>query len=292
MVTSMTGQGRAVVLIKPEGLRLTVEAHSLNHRYLEVSVKLPDQLAGYEEKIKQVIKENLNRGSVSVVVHLEESNGKRLVLAQEVLDDFLHLLKELRKRVPVPVSEEITPELLFRIPGLIKEEPRDVETAKLWKYTKRLVDRAIKDLVRMRRAEGRNLEKDLRGRLKVINSNLSAVKRRIPGRIKKKHTKLLELLEEMKIEPDRNRLLQEVLYFSERFDIHEECVRLSNHIKLFRETLGEPKSNGRRLNFTTQEMLKETNTIGAKSNDTEITHFVIAMKEEVEKIREQVQNVE
>ncbi|TKJ44238.1 YicC family protein [candidate division TA06 bacterium B3_TA06] len=290
MVNSMTGQGRAVAPIKPEGLRLTVEVHSLNHRYLEVSVKLPDQLAGYEEKIKQVIKENLNRGSVSVTVHLEESNGKRLVLAQEVLDDFLHLLKELRKRVPV--SEEITPELLFRIPGLIKEESRDVETARLWKYTKRLVDRAIKDLVRMRRAEGRNLEKDLRGRLKVINSNLSAVKRRIPGRIKKKRAKLLELLEEMKIEPDRNRLLQEVLYFSERFDIHEECVRLENHIKLFRETLRAKESNGRRLNFITQEMMKETNTIGSKANDTAITHFVIAMKEEVEKIREQVQNVE
>ncbi|MCK4334769.1 YicC family protein [candidate division WOR-3 bacterium] len=290
MVNSMTGQGRAVALIKPEGLCLTVEVHSLNHRYLEVSVKLPDQLAGYEEKIKQVIKENLNRGSVSVAVHLEESNGKQLVLTPAVLDDFLRLLKELRKRVSV--SEEITPELLFRIPGLIKEEPRDVETAKLWEYTKRLVARAVKDLIRMRRAEGRNLEKDLRGRLKVINSNLSAIKRRIPGRIKEKRRKLLELLEEMKIEPDRNRLLQEVLYFSERFDIHEECVRLSNHIKLFRETLDEPKSNGRRLNFITQEMMKETNTIGSKANDTAITHFVISIKEEVEKIREQVQNVE
>lgn len=290
MVNSMTGQGRAVALIKPEGLCLTVEVHSLNHRYLEVSVKLPDQLVGYEEKIKQVIKENLNRGSVSVTVHLEESNGKQLVLTPAVLDDFLRLLKELRKRVSV--SEEITPELLFRIPGLIKEEPRDVETAKLWEYTKRLVARAVKDLIRMRRAEGRNLEKDLRGRLKVINSNLSAIKRRIPGRIKEKRRKLLELLEEMKIEPDRNRLLQEVLYFSERFDIHEECVRLSNHIKLFRETLDEPKSNGRRLNFITQEMMKETNTIGSKANDTAITHFVISIKEEVEKIREQVQNVE
>ena len=290
MVNSMTGQGRAVALIKPEGLCLTVEVHSLNHRYLEVSVKLPDQLVGYEEKIKQVIKENLNRGSVSVAVHLEESNGKQLVLTPAVLDDFLRLLKELRKRVSV--SEEITPELLFRIPGLIKEEPRDVETAKLWEYTKRLVARAVKDLIRMRRAEGRNLEKDLRGRLKVINSNLSAIKRRIPGRIKEKRRKLLELLEEMKIEPDRNRLLQEVLYFSERFDIHEECVRLSNHIKLFRETLDEPKSNGRRLNFITQEMMKETNTIGSKANDTAITHFVISIKEEVEKIREQVQNVE
>ena len=290
MVNSMTGQGRAVALIKPEGLCLTVEVHSLNHRYLEVSVKLPDQLVGYEEKIKQVIKENLNRGSVSVAVHLEESNGKQLVLTPAVLDDFLRLLKELRKRVSV--SEEITPELLFRIPGLIKEEPRDVETAKLWEYTKRLVARAVKDLIRMRRAEGRNLEKDLRGRLKIINSNLSAIKRRIPGRIKEKRRKLLELLEEMKIEPDRNRLLQEVLYFSERFDIHEECVRLSNHIKLFRETLDEPKSNGRRLNFITQEMMKETNTIGSKANDTAITHFVISIKEEVEKIREQVQNVE
>ena len=290
MVTSMTGQGRAVVLIKPEGLRLTVEVHSLNHRYLEVSVKLPDQLAGYEEKIRQVIKENLNRGSVSVTVHLEESNGKRLVLAPQVLNDFLHLLKGLRKRVTV--SEGITPELLLRIPGLIKEEPRDVETAKLWKHTERLVARAVKDLIRMRRAEGKNLEKDLRGRLKIISSNLKAVKRRVPGRIKEKRAKLLELLEEMKIEPDRNRLLQEVLYFSERFDIHEECVRLENHIRLFRETLRAKESNGRRLNFITQEMMKETNTIGSKANDTAITHFVIAMKEEVEKIREQVQNVE
>lgn len=290
MINSMTGQGRAVALIKPLELRLTVEAQSVNHRYLDINVKLPDQLVGYEENIKQVIKENLNRGSVSVAVHLEESDGKHLVLDPEVLDDFLSLLKRLRKRASL--SEEITPELLLRIPGLIKGEPRDVETPKLWRYTERLVDRALKDLVRMRRAEGRNLERDLRERLKAISSNLSAVKRRIPGRIKKKRAKLLELLEEMQIEPDRNRLLQEVLYFSERFDIHEECVRLENHIKLFRETLNSKPSNGRRLNFTTQEMMKETNTIGAKANDTEIIHFVIAMKEEVEKIREQVQNVE
>lgn len=290
MVNSMTGQGRAFTQIKPEGVRLTVEAQSVNHRYLDVNVKLPDFLAGHEELIKQVVKKSINRGSVSIAVHLGDVNGRHLVVDLEVLDNFLKLLSKMRKKVSI--TKDITPESLLRIPGLIKEQPRDIDHDRLWNHAEKLVDRAVKDLMKMRRAEGRNLEKDLRERLNAVNRNLTAVKRRIPLRTKKKRLKLIELLDEMNLEPDRNRLLQEVLYFSERFDIHEECVRLENHLKLFRQTLGEHESNGRRLNFTTQEMLKETNTIGAKANDTEITHFVIAIKEELEKIREQVQNVE
>jgi len=290
MITSMTGQGRAVALIKPEGLRLTVEIRSLNHRYLDVSVKLPDQLAEREEEIKRAVKGRVARGSVNVAIHVEESNGKQLVLNPEVLDNFLALLAQLRKRVKV--SEELSPEFLLRLPGLIREEPRVVAPEKLWKYAERLLARALTDLVRMRRAEGRNLERDLRERLRTILRHLSTIKRRVPTRMKEKRMKLLKLLDELQGEVDRNRFLQEVLYFSERFDIHEECVRLENHIKLFRATLSAANSNGRRLNFTAQEIMKEANTIGAKANDTEITHAVIAIKEEVEKMREQVQNVE
>lgn len=290
MITSMTGHGRAAVIIKPEGLRLTVEISSLNHRYLDISLRLPEKLSAFEDEVKQVVKSRISRGSVSVVVHVEESNGKHLVIDQGVLDDFLKLLAELRKRVPV--SRDLGPEVLLRIPGLLKEKPRDIEVEKLWKYASRLIAHAVDDLVKMRRAEGRNLETDLRKRLEIISQSLTRIRRRIPARIKQKRTKLIELLKEMDLEADHNRLLQEVLYFSERFDIHEECVRLANHVKLFRETLRQPDSNGRRLNFTTQEMLKETNTIGAKANDTQITHLVIAIKEEVEKVREQVQNVE
>lgn len=290
MINSMTGQGRAVTLIKPEGLRLTVEVRSVNHRYLDVSVRLCDQLAGYEERIRQSVKQHVNRGSVSVIVHLEQSNAKRLVLNPKVLDDFRSLLGQLRKRASI--SDELSPEVLLRIPGLIKEEPREIKETKLWECAEKLMVRAVKDLLKMRRAEGRNLERDLRERLSIIGKNLSAIKRRVPARIKQKRAKLIELVEEMELEPDPNRLLQEVLYFSERFDIHEECVRLDNHLKLFRETVRAGKSNGRRLNFTTQEMMKETNTIGSKANDTDIIHFVISMKEEIEKIREQVQNVE
>lgn len=286
----MTGQGRSVELIKPEGLRLTVEVRSLNHRYLDVSVKLPDQLVGYEEEIKQKVKDQVNRGSVSIAVHLEESNGKHLVLNPEILDNFLTLLEELRKRVAV--SRELSPEFLLRLPGLIKEEPIEIDTAKLWTQTKKLVSRALSDLIKMRCAEGRNLERDLRARLKIVSKNLADVKRRVPERMGEKRKKLKELMAELEQEVDHNRFLQEVLYFSERFDIHEECVRLENHISLFRETLREPCSNGRRLHFTLQEILKETNTIGAKANDTKMTHAVIAIKEEVEKMREQVQNVE
>ncbi len=290
MITSMTGHGRAAVIIKPEGLRLAIEISSLNHRYLDISLRLPEKLSAFEDNIKQIVKSKITRGSVSVAVHLEESNGKHLVIDPLVLDDFLKLLEELRKRVGV--SKELGPEVILRIPGLLKEKPRDIESDKLWRYACRLIRSAVEDLVRMRRAEGQNLEKDLRKRLQIISQNLTSIRRRIPARIKQKRTKLIELLKEMDLEADHNRLLQEVLYFSERFDIHEECVRLANHIKLFRETLRGPESNGRRLNFTTQEMLKETNTIGAKANDTEITHLVIAIKEEVEKVREQVQNVE
>jgi len=290
MITSMTGQGRAVEVIKPEGLRLTVETRSLNHRYLDVSVKIPDQLAGFEEKIKEIAKDEIARGSVSITIHLEESNGKQLVLNPDVLDNFLGLLAELRKRAKV--SSELTPELLLRIPGLIKEEPTEIETDKLWNRTLKLVRRALADMVKMRRAEGRNLERDLRSRLKIISSNLTAIKRRVPERLKEKRKKLGEIMSELEKEVDHNRFLQEILYFSERFDIHEECVRLENHISLFRETLKEKSSNGRRLHFTLQEIMKESNTIGAKANDTLMTHAVITMKEEVEKMREQIQNVE
>lgn len=290
MITSMTGQGRATTIIKPQGLKVTVEVRSVNHRYLDVTVKLPDQLAAYEDNIKQVVKREIARGSVNVAIHVEESNGKRLAIDDKVLDEFLRLLKELKKKAPM--SSELTPEVLIRLPGLIKEKPRDVDPAVVWGHVEGLVERALRDLVKMRRSEGRNLEADLRKRLAAISKNLTLVKKRVPGRIKEKKAKLIELIEAMQLEADRNRLLQEILYFSERFDIHEECVRLENHLKLFRETLSEPQSNGRRLNFTAQEMMKETNTIGSKANDTEITHFVIAIKEEVEKMREQVQNVE
>jgi len=290
MINSMTGQGRASVIINPEGLRLSVEAQSVNHRYLDISVKLPDQLAGFEENIRQLVKQNVSRGSVSVIVHVEQSNGKELVHNPQVLDNFLDLLNQLEKKAPI--SRELTPEALLRIPGLIKEETRDIEGKRLWSYTGKAVEAAVKDLVKMRMAEGKNLETDLKERLKAITQNLNLIKKRIPQRIKQKKAKLTELLEGMEIDPDRNRLLQEVLYFSERFDIHEECVRLENHLKLFKETLRSKTSNGRRLNFTTQEMMKETNTIGSKANDTEITHYVISIKEEVEKVREQVQNVE
>ncbi|MBD3286264.1 YicC family protein [candidate division WOR-3 bacterium] len=290
MITSMTGQGRAVELLKPEGLRLTVEIRSLNHRYLDVSLKLPDQLAGYEEKIKETVKKKIARGSVSISIHLEESNGKKLVLNPEVLDNFLNLIKTLRKRVNV--SDELNPEFLLRLPGLIKEEPVEVPTDKLWNRTEKLVCKALTDLVKMRSAEGRNLGKDLRSRLKLVSANLTAIKRRVPIRMKEKRNKLAEIMTELEKEVDHNRFLQEVLYFSERFDIHEECVRLENHISLFSQTLKENPSNGRRLHFTLQEILKETNTIGAKANDTAITHAVISIKEEIEKMREQVQNVE
>jgi uncharacterized protein (TIGR00255 family) len=286
----MTGQGRAVELLKPEGLRLTVEARSLNHRYLDVNVKLPEQLAGYEEKIKETVKNQIARGSVSISIHLEESNGKQLVLNPEVLDNFMKLLAELRKRIKV--SEELSPEFLLRLPGLIKEEPVEVPTEKLWNRTEKLVTKALADLVKMRRAEGRNLEKDLKNRLKLVSSNLALIKRRVPVRMKEKRNKLSEIMTELEKEIDHNRFLQEVLYFSERFDIHEECVRLENHISLFSSTLKEKQSNGRRLHFTLQEILKETNTIGAKANDTGITHAVISIKEDIEKMREQVQNVE
>lgn len=290
MISSMTGQGRATSLIKPEGLKLSVEVYSVNHRYLDISLKLPDQLASNEDKIRAIIKQHLSRGAVNLGIHLEQPNGKNLVLDTAVLDDFLKLIKELGKKVKI--SQELPPDILLRIPGLIREQPRDVNEEKLRTEAEKLVARALRDLARMRRAEGKNLEADLRKRLEVIARNLSAVKKLVPKRNKKKRAKLTELLEELKIEPDQGRLMQEVLYFSERFDIHEECVRLENHIKLFRQTLGAKQSNGRRLNFTAQEMMKETNTIGAKANDTEISHYVIAIKEEVEKIREQIQNVE
>lgn len=290
MIRSMTGQGRASQVLASKGLRITVEARSLNHRYLDTSIKLPDQLAGYEEELKQEIKSRLSRGSVCVSVHVEESQGKRLTLDENALDSFLRLLKQARKKVPL--SGELTPEMLLKVPGLIREEPLEVSADKLSRHVHRLAMRAIKDMIRMRRAEGRNLVADLRERLRLISRHLAAIKRRVPARIKKKREKLLELLDELELEIDKNRLLQEVLYFSERFDIHEECVRLENHLKLFRQTLNEKASNGRRLNFTAQEMMKEANTIGAKANDTEITHQVIAIKEEIEKMREQVQNVE
>ncbi|NLI98481.1 YicC family protein [bacterium] len=290
MITSMTGQGRAVSVIKPEGLRITVEARSVNHRYLDVAVKLPDQLAAFEDDIKQIVKQEIARGSINISVHIEESNGKHLTIDTQVLDEFTRILRELKKKMPV--SGELSPEILFRLPGLIKEKPRDVDPSKIWKSVETLTRKALMDLVKMRKSEGRNLEADLKKRLSAIMKNLAAIKKRVPGRIREKKAKLIELIEGMQLEADRNRLLQEVLYFSERFDIHEECVRLENHARLFRETLNEKMSNGRRLNFTAQEMMKETNTIGSKANDTEITHFVISIKEEVEKMREQVQNVE
>lgn len=293
MVISMTGFGRGEAT--ENGTTATVEIKSLNSRYLDLSIRLPQRLQDKELELKELTQKTVNRGKLNIVVHVSESEkgGPDIAIDEEKVKGYTKLLNELRKVAGIDEPVSIRDLVQFNDVFINKEEDEDVIERK-WKVAEKAAKEAIDSLLKMRTREGDQLKKDLLDRIKTIDDCLEVIKNFTSGRGEEARIKLLEriknLLSDEKI--DSERLELEIAILVDKMDITEEIVRLRSHLKFFIEAVEQPEPAGRRLNFLTQEINRELNTIGSKANDSDIAQYVVKAKEALEQIREQVQNVE
>ncbi|MBP1646920.1 MAG: YicC family protein [Bacteroidetes bacterium] len=292
MLSSMTGYGRAEITKK--GITVTVELRSVNNRFLEVTARLPRSLSLRENEIKEFVRRKALRGKVNLLVGIERENGGGIPLKinTAAARGYYKLLNELRKTVKL--KEKVKLEHLLHFTEVIEQAEVEREDEEEWGVVQETLGQALDGLAEMRRQEGRELEKDFRHRIGVLEEYLGKVEElsraQVPAERARLRERIKELLEGETV--DEGRLELELAILADRLDVTEECVRFRSHNKFFLEALDAPESAGRKLNFLIQEMNREANTIGSKVSDTAIAHLVVHMKEELEKIREQLQNIE
>lgn len=292
MIISMTGFGRGQHSIN--GYEAVVEVRSLNHRFLDVAMRLPRGLGSYEQAVKDLVRTKVNRGRVNIAVTLKSATDDELGMSvdEETARRYKHLLETLIKKLDLPGPVTLDHLLQFSDILTIAEETGLPPEA--WTCVENALVQAIDEMNTMRVREGQEMSNDLRARVNALQEKLESVKTNSAGRSKAEFEKLYKRLFAMvdSKELDRSRLELEVALLADRVDITEECTRFQSHNTVFLEALADAEPAGRKLNFLLQEMNREANTIGAKANDAQIAHLVVSIKEEVEKLREQIQNIE
>lgn len=295
MIRSMTGYGRAEAVLG--GRKYVVEIKSLNHRYLELSLRIPANLLPLEMEIKKKINEQLIRGKIDITIRRETYSGiegsRLLEVNLPLVKNYYDLLIQLKDLFNL--KEDITLDMMAGLKDVfIPLETLEDEITVLWEGLAGVLSNAIAALIDMRQKEGEVLGQDLKARLYLINEHLDEIDARAPQIVleyqKRLVARIRELMDGMVI--DESRLSQEVAIMAEKSDITEEIVRFRSHIKQFFEMLKSPEAMGRKVDFLIQEMNREVNTIGSKSSDAEVSCHVIEIKSELAKLREQVQNLE
>ncbi len=294
MLKSMTGFGRAEH--SQNGRTITVEVRSVNGRYGEYSIRLPRSLAGLEPRLRRLVQQMIARGTVNLTLSWGGSEERGLPqLDMEAARHYLGLLQRLKKELGLTGKPDL--KSLVRFSDIfISSEPKWDE-AQAWQVVRQPVERALEALDRMRAREGQRLHREISRRLARIEQGLRRIEKMAPGRVKEAgrslEARMDKALPQAKRDPDLfRRLAQEIALLADRLDITEECVRLRSHLKAFRQATGSGQPVGRRLDFLLQEMNREANTMASKANHSGISLAVVAIKEEIEKIREQVQNIE
>jgi uncharacterized protein (TIGR00255 family) len=289
---SMTGYGRGEV--DHGGAKLSVELNSVNRKQSDIVVNLPRDLAELEPRIRQIINERISRGRMNVLVTLQESaNGTRkLALDTGLARSYHEAMLTLQKELSAP--GEITIGTILQAPGVMRSPEDSIDATEAWPVLQQALAVALAELIKMREREGKHLAKDLIRRLKVLRKEIKEVRSLYPDVVKKYRSALLDRIEKagLNLPIDDERLLKEVSFFADRSDISEELTRLESHLAQFAHHLRKNEPVGRTLEFITQEIFRELNTLGAKSNDAAISPHVVACKSELEKIREQIQNLE
>lgn len=293
MINSMTGFGRGQAQVGTS--TATVELRSVNSRYCEVSVRLPRALSEYESDVQTRVKQAFSRGRINAQVQVatRADASINLDVNPDAVRGYTALLNRLR--AAAGIAEPVRLEHLLGYADIFTTPETPSEAAhEMWKATGSALDDAILHLRQMRRQEGSALLADLEMRIAAIEHQLDEVEKRGPARIDdaraRLHGRLAELVGDDRL--DHDRLEIEIAVLADRLDITEECVRLRSHLELFRQSLNSEEPEGRKLNFISQEINREVNTIGSKASDAEIAHLAVLMKDDLEKIREQVQNVE
>ncbi len=292
MIRSMTGYGAAE--LGTEAGRLAAEIRGVNHRYCEISLRLPRALAGLEAAIRTLLTERIARGKVTVAVSWEgyEEGGGQLRVNHDVARQYVAALVELKDKYRLEGDPDVT--TVAGLSDIFEWQRVEVDEERIWAPVKQVMEAALEDMAQMKRREGEALEHEFRVRLARVEGLLARAEERAPLRPAEARDRLMARLKPLlgDIEVDPVRLAQEIAFLAERLDCTEECVRLKAHIDQFRRMFADPEPAGRKLNFLLQEMNREVNTLGSKGNDPAISEVVIELKDEVEKLREQVQNVE
>ncbi|MBU0517223.1 MAG: YicC family protein [Proteobacteria bacterium] len=291
MVLSMTGFGRAETEIN--GRRFSVEVRSVNSRFLEFKVRLPRRYQVWEEHVRPLVQTRCGRGRVDVLVVVDGyDSGARVTINRDAARRYHALLQRLKAELgldgPVKLSDVVSgPDML-----VVKEESEDL--AALWVEVEPVIGEALDGLVAMRRAEGRTLAEDLLSHLGALDGRLDRARTRVDENSALAGERLKERLEKWLggVEIDPERLIQEVAIVVDRLDVSEELVRAGSHIEQFRKLIETNGPVGRKLEFLLQELHREVNTLGSKSADVELSQLVVDMKSDLERLREQIQNVE
>ena len=284
MIQSMTGFGKGESSFQSK--TIIVEIRTLNSKNLDINSRISHSYKELESELRKEISISLNRGKIDVSIY-EKSIGKESPskINKEVVEDYIFQLKQLSKNNEIDFLS-----IAMRLPDTMKTEKEDIndnekiEVLSLFKNT-------LKKVIDFRSQEGKVIFNDFDNRLILIEKTLKIISKIDQNRILSQKEKLKNSLLELKINIDGNRFEQELIYYIEKYDITEEKVRLNNHINYFRETLNSKESNGKKLGFIVQEMGREINTIGSKANDFELQKLVVQMKDELEKIKEQLLNV-
>lgn len=288
----MTGFGKGCTM---GGIgTITVEIRSLNHRYFDMVVRLPNHLSVFEDRVRDYVKKKIRRGRINLTAAWE---GKLKAKSPFILDFDLakryhRQLEKLRKSLRV--KEDLGLSQIMAMPEVISYEQKKESLRLLWPHLKKATDQALSKLVEMREAEGKRLMHDLLRRQKSVRFCLQRIEEQLPKVITRYRKNLLQKVRALSgiKKLDRDRIAEEVALFVRNSDVSEELTRIKSHLKGFRQALHSQKEAGKELDFIAQELFRESNTIGAKASDFRISRYVIKMKTQIEKMREQLQNVE
>lgn len=292
MIKSMTGFGRCEVL--KDSRKFTVELKSVNHRYLDVNIRMPKKLNFFETSIRTLLKSYADRGKVDIFITYEDLSQSQVSVKYNaaLAAEYLKYLNQMAEEFSL--DNDVRVSTLSRYPEVFTMEECSEDEDELWNGLKEALEGAFSQFVEMRTKEGERLKEDILLKLDLLSEQIRFIEERSPQIIAEYRTKLeekmRELLEDTQI--DDNRIAAEVILFADKICTDEEVVRLKSHIQLMKETLEESNGIGRKLDFIAQEMNREANTILSKANDLDISNRAISLKTEIEKIREQIQNIE
>ena len=288
----MTGYGRNEAVI--DGKKIYCEIKSVNHRYSDYSIKVPRNLGFLEDKIKKLASEKISRGKVDIYVGIEytETSDRRIFLNEELAKEYLTALSQLRDELGL--RDDISVMNVARLPDIFRAERLEEDEDKLWEAVSSVVRAALDEFTAMREREGQRIEKDLSARIEYMRGVAAKVEARSPETVEEYRARLYNKIKEVLDgkEVDEARVLTEVAIFADKIAVNEETVRLCSHFDEFYQIISSDEPAGRRLDFLIQEINREINTTGSKANDIEISRYVVELKGETEKLREQVQNIE
>ena len=292
MIKSMTGFGRAEV--SDENRKITIEIKAVNHRYLDVNMKMPKKLCFFESSIRTVLKEYVERGKVDIFITYEDFTDQNYSVKynREVAKAYVDFIDEIAKEFSL--DNDLKATSLSRYPEVLSLEEQEIDETELWSYVEKALRKALEMFVEARVKEGENLKNDIISKLDNMLENVTFIEERAPQIIKEYHEKLVNRVSEYLADSaiDESRILTEVTLFTDKICIDEEIVRLKSHIQATKDALNAGGSLGRKLDFIAQEMNREANTILSKANDLKTSNQAIDLKTDIEKIREQIQNIE